>query len=67
MTVHNQGTVQVTAGTLELGGNGGTHTGSFNATAGTLDFSGGTHNFDPRSSVTVAAGATLATSGSAPW
>ena len=66
MTVHNQGAVQVNAGTLNLGGNGGTHTGSFNALSGaTLGFSGGTHNFNPLSSVTVAAGGTLAASGGA--
>jgi VCBS repeat-containing protein len=54
MTVNNQGAVEALAGSVTLGGSGGTHTGSFTAAAGsTLGFSG-THNFDPGSSVTVA-------------
>ena len=66
VTVHNQGAVQVNAGTLNLGGNERARTGSFNALSGaTLGFSGGTHNFNPLSSVTVAAGGTLAASGGA--
>ena len=52
MTVHNQGAVQVTAGTLELGGNGGTHTGSFATAVGTtLEFGGGNHNLNNASAV----------------
>jgi VCBS repeat-containing protein len=54
VTVNNQGRIRIDAGTVSFG-NGGTHTGSFDAAAGaTLAFSGGTHNFNPGSSVTVA-------------
>ena len=64
--MHNQGAVQVNAGTLNLGGNGGTHTGSFNALSGaTLGFSGGTHNSIRSRASRWAAGGTLAASGGA--
>src|SRR5262245_14482705 len=68
MTVNNQGQgadrgVVSSAGRVNFGGNGGTHSGDFNAVAGaTLAFTGGTHNFDPGSRVTVAG--TLAVGGS---
>lgn len=49
--LNNTGAVNVTAGTLLLGG-GGTSTGSFTVTApGGLDFSGGTHTLTGASSI----------------
>ena len=52
VTLNNTGTVDVQTGILNLT-NGGTHSGNFTGTAGTIGFGGGTHLINAVSSITT--------------